>query len=156
MNAAPNFSSLLDEAPTTVESPKVLPAGTYHCVVRGSPRYDKSSKKQTPFVEFTLIPQSALEDVDESDLSAWATKASGDVRKLTDAAIKATYYETEDAIFMLDQFHEHCGIDLSVPMSRRNRNEEVQNSEVLVVLRHEASDDGQRIFARLARTASVV
>lgn len=153
--ANPNFASILDEAPDEVAYPVSMPAGTYHCVVKGQPRYDKSSKKQTDFVEFTLVPQSAMDDVDADDLKAWADNKDGTTRKLQDGIIKATFYLTVKSVFRLDEFHEHCGIDLSVEASRRARNDECMNSEVMAVLRAEASEDGKTIFTRFARSAPV-
>lgn len=141
----PNFASLLDEAPEEINRPKPLPAGTYTCVVRGQPRYDKSSKKQTPFVEFTLAPIAAGDDVDEEELAGMGG--------FDGKTIRATYYLTEDAIFRLDEFHTHCGIDLEQPASRRQRNDEVVNAQVVAVVGHRASDDGQSVFAELKRTA---
>lgn len=153
--ANPNFASLLDASPTEVERPLSLPAGTYHCIVKGQPRYDKSSKKQTPFVEFTLTPQAAMDDVDQDDLNAWAANKDGTTKKLQDAIIRATFYETEGAIWRLDEFHEHCGIDLSKKESRRNRNDECMNAEVIAVMRAEASEDGKTIFTKFSRSAPV-
>ena len=68
MNDAPNFASILDEAPTEISRPKPLPVGTYLCVVQGQPVYDKSNKKGTPFVEFLLRVIAAMDDVDPDDL----------------------------------------------------------------------------------------
>ena len=45
MSHIPNFASILDEAPSEVDRPKPLPAGTYTCIVAGTPIYDKSSKR---------------------------------------------------------------------------------------------------------------
>lgn len=143
----PNFTSILDEAPTEINRPKPLPAGTYECVVQGQPRYDKSSKKQTDFVEFTLRPVAAGDDVDEDELN----EAGG----IDGKTIRATYYLTEDAVYRLDEFHSHCGIDISEPASRRARNEECVNASIIAVVKHRSSEDGQRIFMELARTAPV-
>lgn len=142
---SPNFSSILDESTTEVNRPKPLPAGTYTCVVQGQPKYDKSSKKGTPYVEFTLKPIAAHEDVDEEALA--------EMGGLTNKTIRATFYTTEDAIYRLDEFHEHCGVDLSQDVSRRMLNDEVVNAQVCAVIRHETSDDGTQIYGKLARTA---
>src|SRR5712664_4063770 len=104
-----NFNDILDRPSSDVERPKTLPAGSYTCIVKGLPRHDKSTKKQTPFVEFTLAVQSAGEDVDEEDLKAWMTKPDGSSRALTDATIRATYYTTEDSLYRLKDFLDHCG-----------------------------------------------
>lgn len=144
---APNFASILDESPTEITRPKPLPIGTYLTRVIGAPRYDKSSKKQTPFVEFTLKFLSAEDDVDEDDL----VEALGD-GDIGDRALPVTFYLTEDAVYRLDEFHTHCGIDLEEEQSRRQRNDEVVNAEVRVVVSHEASQDSSQVFARIRRT----
>jgi hypothetical protein len=143
---APNFSSILDESPTEVERPKPLPVGTYLCIVAGQPVYDKSTKKGTPYVEFTLRPLAAESDVDEDELA----EAGG----LDNKSLRATFYLTEDAVYRLDEFHQHCGIDLEDEASRRQRNDEVVNAQVRVVVNHGTSQDGTRIYAQIARTLS--
>lgn len=143
--ANPNFASLLDETPDEVVRPKPLPAGTYHCVVSNEILYDKSSKKQTEFVRFYLRPYDAAEDVDPDELET----AGG----LDGKQISATFYLTPDSVYRLDEFHQHCGVDLSVPLSRKLRNDECINAEVTAVIRHRSSDDGSQVFAELARTA---
>lgn len=141
----PNFGSLLDEAPTEVDRPKPLPEGSYLWVVTGMPRYDKSSKKGTEFTEFLVKCLAAGEDVDPDQLA--------EMGGIEDKTQKATFYHTEGSIFRLDEFHEHCGIDLSEEKSRRQRNEDCVNAQFVGYIRHEASNDGQSIFARLGRTA---
>jgi hypothetical protein len=141
---SPNFSSILDESPTEVAAPVPLPQGTYLCVVQGSPVYDKSTKKGTPYVEFSLRPIAADEDIDENDLD----ESGGFENKL----LRATFYLTEDAIYRLDEFHAHCGIDLDDGDSRRARNDAIMNAQVRVFVKHETSSDGTRIFARFNRS----
>lgn len=142
--STPNFASILDEEPTEVSAPAPLPQGTYIAIVAGPGRYDKSTKKGTDFVEFNLRPTEAEEDVDPDELEA----AGG----LDGKTIKATFWLTDEAKFMLDQFHEHCGLDLSEPASRRTRNDEIVNAQVRVFVKHEPSQDGTRIFARFNRS----
>lgn len=144
MNDKPNFASIMDEAPTEIDRPKPLPAGTYTCVVAGAPERGKSSRKGTDFTMFVLKPISAEDDVDEDELS----EAGG----LDNKTLRATFYETPDAIYRLDEFHEHCGLDISKPMSRRMRNDEVVNAHVRAVVKHRASEDGSRIYAEISRT----
>ena len=141
---SPNFSSILDESPTEVSAPIPLPQGTYVCVVQGSPVYDKSTKKGTPYVEFTLRPIAADSDVDEDELA----ESGG----LENRSLRATFYLTEDAIYRLDEFHAHCGIDLEDGDSRRARNDAIINAEVRAFVKHETSADGSRIFARFNRS----
>ncbi len=147
MAKAQNFESILDKPASEIERPKPLPQGTYVCTVKGLPRFDKSSKKQTPFVEFTLQPIEAGEDVDEDDL-----KAIGGFKNKT---IRATYYETEDAIWRLKKFIEDCGIEIDDGVSLRQLLEETPGKQVAAFIKHQASDDGQAVYAQLASTAPV-
>ncbi len=149
--STPNFGTLLDKPSSEVERPKPLPQGSYLTIVKGLPRFDKSSKKQTEFVEFTLAVQSAGEDVDEDDLKAWMSKADGTRRSLKDATIRATYYIIEDALWRLKDFLEHCGIEEGD--SLRAMIDEAPNSQVIAFIKHRASEDGESVFAELAKTA---
>lgn len=147
---APNFTSILDKPSNEAERPKPLPQGSYTCVVKGLPRYDKSSKKQTPFVEFLLQPLAAGDDVDQDDLQAMG----GFVNK----TIRATYYLTEDAAYRLREFLDHLGIDdqeNGEPMSHRQRIDQSAGKQVVAFIKHQASDDGQSVYAQLANTAPV-
>ena len=143
MATAPNFASILDESPTEVSAPQPAPQGTYVFVV-GNPRYDKSTVKGTDFVEFPVRAIAAESDVDEAELE----EAGG----LDAINLRATFYLTEDAVYRLDEFHSHCGIDLEDGTSRRSRNDAVVNAEVRGFVKHEPSKDGTRIFARFNRS----
>ena len=140
---APHFASILDEAPTEINRPKPLPEGTYLCVV-GQPEEGKSSKKGTPFIKFPLKPIAAMDDVDEAALV--------EVGGIESKNLSTTYYITPDAVFMLDQFHSHCGIDLGEEVSRRVRNSEVVNTQVLAVVKHRMSEDNTQSFAEVRQT----
>jgi len=152
----PNFGSILDRPSNEVERPKPVPQGTYACVVKGQPRYDKSSKKQTEFVEFTLQPISAGEDVDQEALDAWSKKASGETRNLSDTTFRATYYITEDSVWRLKKFLQDLGIEEDEDgetKSLRQMIEEAPGRQVNAFMKHRASEDGQSVFAELANTA---
>ena len=142
--SSPNFASILDESPDHVEIPPTLPVGTYLCTV-GAPRYDKSSNKGTDFVEFPLKVVMALDDVAAADLEEFGS--------LEDKTLRTTYYLTEDAVYRLDEFHVHCGLDLTISASRRIRNDECINAQVLAVVSHRVSQDKTRTFADVKRTA---
>lgn len=148
------FASILDQQSTEVERPKPLPVGTYICVVNGLPRFDKSSKKQTEFVEFNLRPLQAMDDVDDEALTTALTRGNGSSKALQDMTIRATYYLTEDAIWRLKKFLDDCGID-EEGLTLRQRIDQSSGRQVAANLRHEASEDGQAIFARLKDTAAV-
>jgi hypothetical protein len=154
--AAPALSSILDRQAGDAERPKPLPVGTYRAIVFGAPRFDKSTKKGTDYVEFTLKLQSAEDDVDQEDLQAALTKKTGETVPLNQKTNRLTFYLTEDAVYRLDEFFKHCGLDIEeTPMSRRQAAAEIQNSEVLVHLKHTPSDDGEAVYANIDKTAAV-
>lgn len=142
-----SFSSILDSQVTDTEIPKALPTGSYTCQVKGLPRFDKSSKKQTEFVEFNLYPFSAGEDVDPEALE----EALGD-KSLTDKSLRATYYLTPDSLYRLKQFLEHCGIEIEGKSYTEAINE-VPGSTVVAHIKHRFSDDGERVFAEIKATS---
>ena len=144
---APNFGALLDTPPSETERPKPMPAGTYVAMVQGLPRMDKSAKKQTEFVEFTLKLLSAGEDVDAEELAAMGGIAN--------KTIKDIYYLTDASLWRLKDFLTNCGIDVDNISSYRVALEETAGQQIGVVIKHEASQDGQSIFARVARTLAV-
>ena len=152
MNDRPNFASILDESPDHVDQPKARPVGPYIFTV-GAPTSGKSRKKGTPFIEFPLRAIAAEDGVDPDALE----EAGG----IEGFKTKVTFYLTEDSIFRLDQFHEHCGIDLkSDKSSRRMRNDMVVNAQVLGIVEHEypLGEDGEpdmtkEPFVRVNKTA---
>lgn len=153
--AQPNFGSILDRKPTAIERPKVLPVGSYIAVVQGMPRQDKSTKKQTPYYEYTCKYLQAMDDVDPDDLSAALTRADGTKKTLGDMTQKLTYYITEDAIWRLKQFLEHCGLDEDDFESTRQMAESAGGCQVVIKLRHKPSEDGESMYPDVAGTAPV-
>lgn len=144
---ATSFGSILDRAPSEIEKPKPAPVGSYVTVLVGQPRFDKSTKKQTEYAEFTHKFLSAGEDVDEDELKAYL----GD-RKLSEITMKNTYYLTEGAVWRLKEFLEHCGIDMEEVESLREGIEETPGKQVGIFINHEASQDGTSVFARIGKT----
>lgn len=142
-----SFSSVLDMPADSVERPKPLPVGSYVCIVQGQPRIDKSAKKGTEFSEFTLKLLEPLDDVDED-----ALKEYGGIK---DKTTKVTFYHTENSIYRLKEFIEHCGVEIEEGVSLRQLIGEVTGQQVVAHVAHEASDDGQMIFARVKSTAAV-
>lgn len=147
-----SFADVLDAPPSADDRPKSLPVGSYLCTVKGMPRIDKSAQKQTPFVEFTLVPKQAGADVDADDLTAWATRADGSIKRLDETTLKNTIYITENSVFMLNDFLEHCGIETD-GRSRREMLDDTPNCDVVIYIRHEARQDGQGVQARISKSA---
>jgi hypothetical protein len=153
MSVNPNFSSILDKPASTIERPPALPVGTYLTVIKGLPEYGESSKQKTPFIAFTHELISAAEDVD-----AEALEEAGGLRNKDGSprTLKNTYYTTEAAGWRLREFLEHVGFDFSDgKTSLRQAAEESANSQVYITIRHEPSQDGKSVFAKIGGTASV-
>jgi hypothetical protein len=142
--SAPSFGALLNTPPSETERPKPLPQGSYTAMVQGLPRMDKSAKKQTEFVEFTLKLLSANEDVDEEELAAMGG--------LADKTIKDTYYLTDNSLWRLKDFLINCGIDVDNAESYSVALEETPGKQIGVFIKHEASQDGTSVFARVGKT----
>lgn len=104
MSNTTNFAALLDRRADEIEKPKPLPIGTYSFVV-GNHDFGESAQKKTPYVQFEVSPRAALEDVDESLLA--------EVANWQDRKMRLTYYLTDDALFRLTEFFEHCGLDIA-------------------------------------------
>ena len=138
-----NFSSILDMPSSEVKFPK-LPVGSYVGIIKGMPRYDKSTKKQTPFVEFQISLTEAMDDVDSDELEAFGP--------FGDKTIPITfYYETEGGFNRLKKFLGDCGIE-DYPNIRAGI-EEAPGRTIVVEIKHEPSQDGQSIYARIDGTA---
>lgn len=152
--ATATFSSILDTPSSEVERPRPMPVGEYVCVVQGQPRFDKSAKKQTEFVEFTLKFIEAQDTVDSDALGEWLTKKDGSKDRLADRTTKTTYYLTENSLWRLNDFLDHCEAG-DEDMSLRQRIAETPGKQIIVTVKHEASQDGSAVFARVGATAPV-
>lgn len=140
------FQSILDKPSNEIERPKPLPAGSYVCVIQGMPKFDKSSKKGTPYVEFTLKPIQAGDDVDAEALQ--------EMGGLGEKTLRGTFYITEDAAWRLTDFLDHAGAG-DESMTPRQRIDETPGKQVIANIRHKASADGSSVYAELGNTAPV-
>lgn len=148
------FESILDTPADKVERPKPLPAGIYEAIVQGLYEEGVSTQKKTPYVQFAFNIQAAGEDVDEEELTAWATDLEGNVRPLQGTIFKnnsTKFYTTPGSLYRLTDFLEHCGIDLE-GKKIRHALDETPNCSVKLVIGHTASQDGEQIFAELKKT----
>ena len=139
------FEDILNRPADDIKPPPVLPVGTYHTVLVGLPEKGKSSKKQTDFFKFKHKIVSPLDDVDEEALAALDGGAVG-------KEVDNTFYMTENSAFMLKDFLVNCGCEGSTLGAMIDNS---PNREVLIHIKHEASEDGQRTFAKVGYTAPV-
>lgn len=143
----PNFADILDTPMDAVKPPALLPVGTYHTVIAGLPESGHSSKKQTPQLTFKHRIVGALDDVDTDEL------AEAFPEGIQGKEIENTLYITDKSLFMLTDMLKNCGCDPA--KSVRQALDDCPNTEVGIVIKHEPSQDGQRIFARVARTVAL-
>lgn len=146
MNTRPNFGSILDEAPTEVKYPPAWPQGSYVGVVKAWEEV-KSDKKGTPGIAWTILPMQAFDDVNEDELKEFGA--------LGERMITHTIWTSEKSVFMLDEFHSHCGLDLAEKKSRRLRNDECVNMQVGVFMKQVPTQDGTRMRSEVGRIFSV-
>ncbi len=142
---ATNFEDILSRSVDDIKPPPMLPEGTYLCVVQGLPEQIESSKKKTPGLRFKLQVVQPLEDVDPAELLAFEGGVGGKI-------VNHDQWVTEDSLFMLKQFVEHCGA-LEEGASLSACIDNVPNSSVLAFIKHETSDETKRTFAKIQRTA---
>lgn len=151
-----NISDILNRPAEDVEPPKLLPAGSYSCVVKGLPEQGESRIKKTPYVRFSFQIIAPREDVEEEDIVEYESSKDGEGRKIVGQIVTADYYATDDALFMLTDMLANLGIDFTDGKSISAAIDESPNSECVVFIKHEPSNDGKRFFARVGRVAKAV
>lgn len=152
---ARSFSSILDQAPSEIKPPKQLPPGTYVGIFVGQPRKDKSAKKGTDFLEFTLKLLSAQDDVDQDDLAEALIGADGSQRSLQEIPVKYTvYYEKQP--MRLKNLLLNAGLTLEDYETGQQAVEDTPGKQTGVVIIHEPSQDGTTTYARVDRTVALV
>jgi hypothetical protein len=155
--ANPNFSSILDDDPADAEAPKGLPQGQYVFIVDGQPKFDKSSKKGTDFAEFTCKPIQPMDSVDQNALAAALSRKDGTTRVLSDMSMRLTFYLTEDAKYRLAAFMKHCGLDITGETKSYSQwISEMPGCQFVGTVGQTMSDDGERMYSNITKTAPVV
>lgn len=146
MNDSPNFGAILDKPTAEVNRPPAFPQGSYIAVVQGLPTFGKSTKKQTEFVEFTLRPLSALDDVDEETLKEFGP--------LGESTMRLTFYLTEKSTYRLKEFMVNDLLMDEQP-TLRPMIDDTPGQQCVIHVKHTASDDGKGVYANIASTAPV-
>lgn len=150
-----NISDILNRPAEDVEAPKPLPPGSYNCVVKGLPEQGESSKKKTPYLRFSFQITSARSDVDEEALTEYLSAKDGSTSVLAGKIMTSDYYTTEASLFMLTDMLQALGIDFSGGKSISAAIDEAPNSECVIFVAHEPSNDGKRFFARVNRVVAM-
>ena len=145
-----NFQDILNRPSEEIKPMPTLPMGSYHTIVVGLPEQGESSKKKTPFLKFTHKITAALDDVDPDAINEF--QADGEA--IAGQEVDNTFYITDKSANMLKEFLINCGVDLT-GKSLAEGLDDVPNSEVIINIKHEASDDGKRVFSKVGSTARV-
>src|SRR5215831_14095631 len=161
-----NFADILDTPSDEVARPRPMPQGTYLCITKGLPRDDVSTKKGTPFSEYTLMFMEPAQDddgnnldVDPDELKLSLTKASGETIPLRERWVRATFFNTEDALWRHKKFLNDLGVpehdDDGSTMTIRQRIAMSPNRQVFVHIKHTPSEDGETMYANVDKTIKV-
>lgn len=161
MNDVPNLSSILDEPTSLAERPRPLPQGTYIIAVQPDVQFGTSSQKGTEYVQYKFQPldvvrdENGKTDVDEEELEEMG--GIGNMRPIT-----VNFYLTDLSKFRHKEFLDDLGVPLidekirdpkKRDLSHRQRAMMAPGHQCIATFRHEPSQDGQTMFARLNRTA---
>jgi len=145
-----NFTDILNKNSDDIKPPPTLPMGSYHSIVVGLPEQGESSQKKTPQLKFIHKIIAALDDVDPDAIAEF----EADGEKIAGQEVENILYVTDKSANMLKEFIINCGVDLT-GKSMAEGLDEVPNSEVIINIKHEQSDDGTRTFSKIGRTARV-
>jgi hypothetical protein len=146
-----SFASILDTPMSDISRPKPAPHGSYLAMVKGLPRYDKSTKKGTPFSEYTMQLLEALDDVDADALTEWLTKPDGTVVPLREKSMRLTFYHTADSLWRLGKFLKDLGLG-DEEGSIGDVEQQTPGRQCIVHVKHSPSDDGETMFANIDKT----
>lgn len=150
-----NFTDILNKPSSSIEPPKPIPPGTYLGLIDGQPEFAKIGKNQTDCVNFKVKLAQAQEDVDQVALAEALTRADGVSKNLSDIRLNIRQFLTEDSVWRLKQFlTDHLGID-DTGKTLGQTIPEAMGKQVLLTVRHRASEDGTQVFTEVSGTAKV-
>ena len=151
-----SFSSILDTPFSQISRPKPQPHGTFLAMVKGLPRYDKSTKKGTPFSEYTMQLLEAQDDVDEDALKEYLTKGNGTNVPLREKTIRITFYHTPDSLWRLEKFLKDLGLEAEDDdESIGDVEQKTPGRQCYIHVKHSPSDDGETMYASVDKTGPV-
>jgi hypothetical protein len=140
----PSFEEILNMPVSEIKPPQAYPVGTYHCLIDGPAEPGKSSQKQTDFLRFKFKVLSPMKDVDA---------AAAAEMQVVGKIITNDYYIVDAAAYRLkEMLIDHLGLEGD---NLKELVGQAPGRQILVKLRHEASQDGKRVFHRVDSTAHV-
>ena len=149
--AQASFSSILDAPASDSTRPPALPQGHYVFLVKGLPRKDKSTKKGTEYIEYTLALMEPYTNADnECDVDAEELASYGDYKG---KERRLTFYMTEASAYRHTEFLEN---DLKVEIGGDSHWEAAQRTggiQFIAQIRHKAREDGKGVYDEIGNTA---
>jgi len=145
-----NFQDILNRPSEEIKPAPTLPMGSYHSVVIGLPEQGESSRKKTPQLKFIHKIIAPLDDVDPDAIAEF--EAEGET--IAGQEVENIFYITPKSANMLKEFIINCGVDLAGKTMAEGL-DEVPNSEVVVFIKHDQSEDGKRTFSKVGSTAPI-
>lgn len=147
------FSDILNAPASDSVRPPALPAGHYLAMIKGLPRADKSAKKGTPFIEYTVSFLEPYTDAEgTTDIDAVALEEFGAV---AGKEMKLTFYLTEGSAYRHKEFlQDDLGLDIE-GLSHWEAAQQAAGAQFVAGIRHKPRDDGKGIFAEISGTAPV-
>jgi hypothetical protein len=127
-----NFEDLLSKNAEEIEAPKPLPAGTYRALILDH-SFDKTQRKGTDFVQWTIRPTDAGDDVDADELA--------EMPEWNQKNLRYRLYITPNSLFMVERFLEET---LQIDPSNKTLREMIEESdeqELTIEVAHEPITD---------------
>lgn len=148
-----SFEEILRRPASEIQPPKPIPPGTYHVMIDGAPAHEESSKQKIPCRVYRYKILRALEDVD----SRAAAEQQVVGKTIFGQGPGTAFYITEDSADRYKQFlQDTLGIDN--PGEKRSLEDleaEVNGKQLLIKVKHDFSQDGKRVFAKIESTMRV-
>lgn len=136
-----DFTSLLNRKADECEKPVAIPQGSYAMRIVGYTT-GESRQKKTPYVEMELKIIAPRDDVDAEEYAK--------VKNPQDRSFKVQFYITEESLYRLEEFLKKAGME-TAGRSFVEILAEVAGAEIIGVVSHRMSDDGETVYAEVKR-----
>lgn len=146
-----SFSSILNAPATASVRPPAVPGGHYIMMIRGLPRQDKSSKKGTEFIEYTVaILQPYVNENGDCDVDA---QALGEFGTVQGKEMFLTFYMTEKSAYRHTEFlRDDLGLDVE-GQTHWEAAQSAPGGQFIGFVRQKPRDDGKGVISEIGGTA---
>jgi len=144
---AVDFSKILGKQAEEIEAPKPLPVGSYICTNPKLPDFQEIGRNGTPGANFSLVVIAPSDDVDPDSIREF-----GEVKGKT---IRHTMWLSEGAEFRTKEELVNAFALEEAGKSLGQLFNETINKQILVTIKHEPTQDGTGIIARVEKIAAV-